>query len=167
MRRWADRATSMPHFEDRVERSKRITAAACLVAREGCVLKNLSTGPKLSGVKIDLRVAAITGHVNGPGSGILTVSGSVAPRLPNVLFNNARSIQCEDMASGSWQDNGASLMSSVTRQLIEIQEWARQTLHLLVRAERVSALNVARTTLAMVLSVMVARACGLPEPFWA
>ena len=58
-------------------------------------------------------------------------------------------------------------MSSVTRQLIEIQEWARQTLHLLVRAERVSALNVARTTLGMVLSVMAASACGLPEPFWA
>jgi len=58
-------------------------------------------------------------------------------------------------------------MSSVMRHLIGIQEWARQTLHAPVAAERVSALNVARMTLATVVSVMAARACGLPEQFWA
>ena len=58
-------------------------------------------------------------------------------------------------------------MSSVMRHLIRIQEWARQTLHGPAAAERVSALNVARMTLATVVSVMAARACGLPEQFWA
>src|SRR6266567_7984097 len=58
-------------------------------------------------------------------------------------------------------------MSFVIRHLIGIQEWARQTLHRPVAVERVSALNVARMTLATVVSVMAARACGLPEQFWA
>ena len=58
-------------------------------------------------------------------------------------------------------------MSSVMRHLIGIQEWARQSLHAPVAAERVSALNVARMTLATVVSLMAARACGLPEQFWA
>ena len=53
------------------------------------------------------------------------------------------------------------------RYLIEIQEWARQSVRGLVAAERVSALHVGRTTLAMVISVIAARACGLPQPFWA
>ena len=58
-------------------------------------------------------------------------------------------------------------MSSVMRHLIGIQEWARQTLYAPApaAAERVSALNVARMTLATVISVMAARACGLPEQF--
>src|SRR5260221_13527528 len=58
-------------------------------------------------------------------------------------------------------------MSSVIRHLLGIQEWARQTLRPPVAAERVSALNAARMTLATVVSVMAARACGLPEQFWA
>ena len=58
-------------------------------------------------------------------------------------------------------------MSSVMRHLIGAQEWARQSLHAPVAAERVSALNVARMTLATVVSVLAARACGLPEQFWA
>src|SRR3954468_3679729 len=53
------------------------------------------------------------------------------------------------------------------RHLMGIHEWARQTLRTLVAAERVSALHVGRTTLAVVISVIVARACGLPQPFWA
>jgi uncharacterized membrane protein YccC len=58
-------------------------------------------------------------------------------------------------------------MSSLTRHLIGIQGSARRALHAPVAAERVSALNVARMTLATVVSVMAARACGLPEQFWA
>src|SRR5258706_1690974 len=58
-------------------------------------------------------------------------------------------------------------MSSVMRHLIGIQEWARQSLHAPVAAERVTALNVARMTLATVVSVLAARAFGLPEQFWA
>jgi uncharacterized membrane protein YccC len=58
-------------------------------------------------------------------------------------------------------------MSSVMRHLIGIPESARQTLHASVAAERVSALNVARMTLATIVSAMAARACGLPEQLWA
>src|SRR5437588_372362 len=58
-------------------------------------------------------------------------------------------------------------MNSVMPHLIGMQKWARKTLLPAAAAERVSALNVARTTLAMVVSVLAARACGLPEPFWA
>lgn len=58
-------------------------------------------------------------------------------------------------------------MSWVMRHLTGIQERARQSLHAPAAAERVSALNVARMTAATVVSVIAARACGLPEPFWA
>ena len=53
------------------------------------------------------------------------------------------------------------------RHLIGIQEWARRILRAPGAAERVSALNVARMTLATLASITVARACGLPEQFWA
>jgi uncharacterized membrane protein YccC len=58
-------------------------------------------------------------------------------------------------------------MSSVMRHLTGLQDWARQTLRGPVAAERVSALNVARMSLATIVSAMAARACGLPEQFWA
>ena len=81
---------------------KRVAVAASLVARERCVLKKLSTGPSLSGVKsMQLSRPPRQQSLQGLGNGILTVSGSVAPRLPNVLVNDARPMQCYDMASGS------------------------------------------------------------------